>query len=154
MQNLFGGRQKRQKKTDENIPKINLKGEQTFSSSQNEGGFYPEVSEGALERQLYGIEKGPRALPRMKRAKVWMALSAIGFWFFSCFSLVAYRLRSDDLELMEREVYQELKVKKEVERFQQKQIQTDSLLSDIPNSINKDELGLGKPIGETALPRR
>ena len=64
-------------------------------------------------------------LPRAQRFKVWFALTAIGGWFFGCFSLVAYRLRSDDLELMEREVYEELKVKKEVERFQQRQRRED-----------------------------
>ena len=48
---------------------------------------------------------------------MWLALTAIGLWFTGCFSLVAYRLKSDDLELMEREVYEELKVKKEVQRF-------------------------------------
>ena len=41
----------------------------------------------------------------------------ISSWFVGCFMLVAYRLRSDDLELMEREVYEELKIKKEVEQF-------------------------------------
>jgi hypothetical protein len=56
-------------------------------------------------------------LPRNKRLNVWLALGGIGTWFFSCFCLVAYRLRSDDLELMEREVYEELRVKKEVQRF-------------------------------------
>ena len=45
----------------------------------------------------------------------------LGGWFLGCYSLVAYRLKSDDLELMEREVYEELQKKKEVERFIQKQ---------------------------------
>ena len=45
----------------------------------------------------------------------------LGAWFFGCYSLVAYRLKSDDLELMEREVYEELQKKKEVERFLQRQ---------------------------------
>ena len=45
---------------------------------------------------------------------MWAALLAIGGWFTGCFALVAYRLKSDDLELMEREVYEELKMKKEV----------------------------------------
>ena len=49
-----------------------------------------------------------------------MALGGIGGWFFGCFCLIAYRLRSDDLELMEREVYEELRLKKEVQRFQDK----------------------------------
>ena len=42
-------------------------------------------------------------------------------WFVSCYTLVSYRLRSDDLELMEREVYEELQKKKEVERYLQRQ---------------------------------
>ena len=41
----------------------------------------------------------------------------LGGWFVGCYALVAYRLKSDDLELMEREVYEELQKKKEVERF-------------------------------------
>ena len=44
--------------------------------------------------------------------------------------LVAYRLRSDDLELMEREVYEELKIKKEVEQFQKRQKRIDELKND------------------------
>ena len=56
-------------------------------------------------------------LPRQQRIRVWLALTAIGSWFVGCYMLVAYRLRSDDLELMEREVYEELKTKKEVQRF-------------------------------------
>ena len=64
-------------------------------------------------------------LPRNKRFKAWAALTAIGGWFFACFSLIAYRLRSDDLELMEREVYEELKMKKEVEKFMAKSSKED-----------------------------
>ena len=56
-------------------------------------------------------------LPRKQRFKVWAALSVLGGWFVGCYALVAYRLKSDDLELMEREVYEELQKKKEVERF-------------------------------------
>ena len=41
--------------------------------------------------------------------------------------LIAYRLRSDDLELMEREVYEELKMKKEVERFMKKNQAEDTM---------------------------
>ncbi len=41
--------------------------------------------------------------------------------------MVAYRLRSDDLELMEREVYEELRVKKEVQRFQERAKRVDHL---------------------------
>jgi hypothetical protein len=60
-------------------------------------------------------------LPRKQRFKVWGALLVLGGWFLGCYSLVAYRLKSDDLELMEREVYEELQKKKEVERYMQRQ---------------------------------
>ena len=110
LQALFGKKQK----IDENIPKINIKGERMYKQSQ---GHYPEVNLGEIERQWYGIDQGPKMLPRKQRFKVWMALIGITSWFTGCFFLVAYRLRSDDLELMEREVYEELKLKKEVEQF-------------------------------------
>jgi hypothetical protein len=66
-------------------------------------------------------------LPRKQRFKVWGALSVLGLWFFSCYTLVAYRLKSDDLELMEREVYEELQKKKEVERYLQRQRREEAL---------------------------
>ena len=102
---------------------MNVKGQRQYDRSMNS----PEVNQGTLERQLYAIDTGPRMLPRRQRAKVWMALTAIGGWFAGCFALVAYRLRSDDLELMEREVYEELKMKKEVKRFQDRQRRLDQL---------------------------
>ena len=51
-------------------------------------------------------------LPRKTRFKSWMALGAIGVWFYCCYAILSYRLRADDLELMEREVYEELQQKK------------------------------------------
>ena len=59
-----------------------------------------------------------------------MALIFIGGWFFGCFCLIAYRLKSDDLELMEREVYEELQKKKEVERYLAKSKREDELKQD------------------------
>ena len=112
------------------MPDIDVKGNKTYGSgsagaSRGLGGgggkfsthLHPEVSPGAMERQLYALDHGPRMLPRTQRFKCWAALLGVGGWFGGCFALVAYRLRSDDLELMEREVYEELKIKKEVERF-------------------------------------
>ena len=80
---------------------------------------------------MYEIDKGPRMLPRRQRLKVWLALSAIVGWFGACFCLIAYRLKSDDLELMEREVYEELKMKKEVERFMKKSKEDDQLMANV-----------------------
>jgi hypothetical protein len=56
-------------------------------------------------------------------------------WFVGCYTLVSYRLRSDDLELMEREVYEELQKKKEVERYLQRQRREDAL-----NAKDKQEM--------------
>ena len=111
-QSLFGKR----KRVKEDIPRMNVKGQRQYDRSMTS----PEVNQGTIERQLYAVDKGPRMLPRAQRFKVWMALTAIGGWFVGCYALVAYRLRSDDLELMEREVYEELKMKKEVQRFQER----------------------------------
>jgi len=80
-------------------------------------GTGPDFSQGAMEKHLYGIERGPRMLPRKTRFKVWGALFFFGSWCVGSYSLIAYRLRSDDLELMEREVYEELEKKKEVEKL-------------------------------------
>ena len=101
---MFG----RKKKVSESMPLIDIKGNKiNYSGDLN-------VSQGAFERQQYAIELGPRMLPRRTRFKAWAALIGIGGWFAMCFTLIACRLRSDDLELMEREVYEELKMKKEV----------------------------------------
>ena len=129
LQKFFG--KSKSAKVNENMPNMSVKGDKAFGSGSGSasrgtaggGGkgsmhFHPEVSPGNMERQLYAIDKGPRMLPRAARFRVWGALLGIGGWFAGCFALVAYRLRSDDLELMEREVYEELKTKKEVKRFQ------------------------------------
>ena len=107
---MFG----RKKKISEEMPLMDVKGNRINYGSN------PDISQGAMERQMYEIEKGPRMLPRRQRFRVWAALTALVGWFGACFCLIAYRLRSDDLELMEREVYEELKMKKEVERFMKK----------------------------------
>ena len=146
-QNLFGKRQKIQ----EDIPKINIKGQKVYEQSK---GQFPEVNFGEIERQWYGLDKGPRMLPRRQRFKVWAAFLGISSWFVGCFCLVAYRLRSDDLELMEREVYEELKIKKEVEQFQKRQKRIDELNSrraaGLPIKSEEDE-DETKMVGEVSL---
>ena len=93
------------------MPKIDIKGNKiTYGGNL-------DVSQGAIERQMFEMEQGPRMLDRRTRFRVWTALLCIGGWFVACFYLIAYRLRSDDLELMEREVYEELKMKKQVQEF-------------------------------------
>ena len=72
-------------------------------------------------------------LPRKTRFKVWGALFMLMAWFGGCYALIAYRLKSDDLELMEREVYEELQKKKEVERYLQRQRRLEG---DKPSTID------------------
>ena len=135
---------------------MDVKGNKNYASGAGvgAGGLYPEVNQGTIERQFYGIESGPRMLPRQQRLKVWLALTAIGLWFTGCFSLVAYRLKSDDLELMEREVYEELKVKKEVQRFQERQRNIDKLAGKSGSSGDSalSDQG-GKMVGEFVIPK-
>ena len=100
-----------QKVQPDAIPDYDPRG-QKFQESKN-----PTVSMSQIERQLYKIDKGPRMLPRKQRFKVWGAFGLVGLWFYGCYSLLKYRLRADDLELMEREVYEELEKKKEAERL-------------------------------------
>ena len=83
---------------------------------------------------------------------MWLALTAIGLWFTGCFSLVAYRLKSDDLELMEREVYEELKVKKEVQRFQERQRRIDKLADNKGSKSGLPSQG-GQMVGEFVIPK-
>ena len=61
---------------------------------------------------MFEIERGPKMLPRKIRLKAWLALGTFVCYILGCFYLTKYRLRSDDLELMEREVYEELRMKK------------------------------------------
>ena len=65
-------------------------------------------------------------LPRRVRFRAWLGLFMICGWFGCCFMLVSSRLKGDDLELMEREVYDELKMKKDVENFINKSKKMDS----------------------------
>ena len=117
------------------MPICDVKGNRISYSSS------PDVSQGAIERQMFEIERGPRMLPRRVRARAWFGLGVFFIYFLSCFYLTKYRLRSDDLELMEREVYEELKTKKEVDRFLSKSRQEEKLrltLSDKLPEVSRD----------------
>mmetsp|Transcript_21188 Transcript_21188/g.18809 ORF Transcript_21188/g.18809 Transcript_21188/m.18809 type:complete len:156 (+) Transcript_21188:3-470(+) len=98
----------------EDIPDVDIKGNR--HRRQSAAG----VNQSQIERQLFKMEGGPRMLQRKQRFKAWMGLGMVGVWFTSCFFLIQYRLRSDDLELMEREVYEDLAKKREVEKLQKR----------------------------------
>ncbi len=56
-------------------------------------------------------ERAPQMLTMRTRIKVWGALFGIGLYFYLCYKLIRYRLKADDLDLMEREVNEEYKLK-------------------------------------------
>mmetsp|Transcript_11703 Transcript_11703/g.19757 ORF Transcript_11703/g.19757 Transcript_11703/m.19757 type:complete len:121 (-) Transcript_11703:44-406(-) len=101
------------------MPQLDVKGQKINYGST------PELNPLQIEQQLYKIDKGPKMLPRKQRFKVWAALLGIGGWFGFCFFLISYRLKSDDLELMEREVYAELETKRKVDDYLKKESAED-----------------------------
>ncbi|CAI2382794.1 unnamed protein product [Moneuplotes crassus] len=105
--------------TPEDMPEVDIKGHR--QKRQSAAG----VKQSQIERQLYQLDNGPRMLTRRQRFRAWRGLSMLGLWFAACFFLIQYRLKSDDLELMEREVYEDLSKKREVERMQAKQAEYD-----------------------------
>ena len=62
-------------------------------------------------------DKGPPMLNMRTRLKVWGALFGVGVYFYLCYRLIKFRLKSDDLELMEREVNEEYKLKMKINEF-------------------------------------
>ena len=62
-------------------------------------------------------DKGPPMLNMRTRIKVWGALFSVGVYFYLCYRLIKFRLKSDDLDLMEREVNEEFKLKLKLDEF-------------------------------------
>ena len=77
----------------------------------------PHTSYQTMEDQFFKVDKGPRMLPRKVRFKAWGGLTVMSGWVLFCFSMLAYRLRGDDLDIMERQVYEELAEKKKLALF-------------------------------------
>lgn len=93
--------------------KINIKGQRVAENI--EGG--PNLNISRLDDDLYGRSKGPPMLNMRTRIKVWRAMFFVGLYFYLCYKLIIYRLKSDDLDLMEREVKEDFKLKRKVEEL-------------------------------------
>jgi hypothetical protein len=66
-------------------------------------------------------KEGPRMLNTKTRAKVW---GHVGFFFLYCYvtyKLLRYRLKADDLDLMEREVKNEYEIRRKVKELDKDQ---------------------------------
>ena len=97
----------------ENI-KMNVKGQRVTNDTDG-----PNINLNTLDRQIYGKEKGPEMLETSIRKKVWFGLFCICLYFLFIYKLIRYRLHADDLDIMEREVNEEMRVKIKVKKLQE-----------------------------------
>ncbi len=92
--------------------KMNVKGQRVVD---NESG--PNLRITSLDNELYKKEKGPIMLNSKVRFKVWMMMSGVILYFYVWYKLLLYRLKSDDLDLMEREVKEEETLKTKIKEL-------------------------------------
>lgn len=103
------GANKLKQKTQEDF-KMNLKGQRVTQSTDGPG----------LDFDIPIKEKGPPMLNMRTRVKVWAALFGMGVYFYLCYKLIRFRLKADDLDLMEREVNEEYKLKMKLKEINNK----------------------------------
>jgi hypothetical protein len=93
--------------------KINIKGQRVQQVMDNSN-----LNVSAMDLDMR--EKGPPMLNMKTRIKVWGALGLAGVYFYLCYKLIIYRLKADDLDLMEREVNEEFKLKRKLKEINSK----------------------------------
>ncbi len=91
---------------------MNLKG-QRVQSSFDSANFNINLN----EAEYAGKEKGPPMLNMRTRVKVWGAFLCVGVYFYLSYRLIIFRLKADDLDLMEREVNEEFKLKTKIKEL-------------------------------------
>ncbi len=98
------------KQNNETI-KMNVKGQRVI---EGEGA---NMNLSTLEKDLHRSNSGPPMLNMRTRLKIWGALFGVGLYIYATYRLIIYRLKSDDLDLMEREVNEEFKIKRKIDEF-------------------------------------
>jgi len=119
MSNLFKRVFKlKDKLSDQNIDeqargdfKVNVKGQRVMENSDGVG--LNKYNSDYMSKK----DKGPPMLSMRTRIKVWGAFFGIGLYFYLCYKLIKFRLKSDDLDLMEREANEEYKLKLKIDEF-------------------------------------
>ena len=91
--------------------KMNIKGQRVV---QGDG---PNINPSTLDKDLYRRSSGPPMLNMRTRIKVWGGLGCFILYTYLTYRLILYRLKADDLDLMEREVYEDVIIKKKLEEF-------------------------------------
>jgi hypothetical protein len=98
----------KEKKQNNEAIKMNVKGQRV---SEGEGAT---MNASTLEKDLYRKSSGPPMLNMRTRIKIWGAMFGVGLYFYATYKLIRYRLNADDLDLMEREVNEEFKIKRKI----------------------------------------
>ncbi len=91
--------------------KVNVKGQRIIENNDSVGLNKYNID------NLQKKDKGPPMLNMRTRIKVWGALFGVGIYFYLCYKLIKFRLKADDLDLMEREVNEEYKLKLKINEF-------------------------------------
>lgn len=91
--------------------KVNVKGQRVIEN--NDGVGINKYNTDNMQKK----DKGPPMLNMRTRIKVWGALFGVGVYFYLCYKLIKFRLKADDLDLMEREVNEEYKLKLKINEF-------------------------------------
>lgn len=91
--------------------KVNVKGQRVMENTDGVGLNKYNID------HMNKKDKGPPMLSMRTRIKVWGALIGVGVYFYLCYRLIKFRLKADDLDLMEREVNEEYKLKLKIDEF-------------------------------------
>jgi len=97
------------KETNEHI-KLSLKGQQ-MPIYQDEYNLYSF-------KNTIKLNRGPEMFTSKTRFKIW---GYLGLFFFYCLllsKLILYRLKADDLDLMEREIKDEYEIKRKIKNLE------------------------------------
>ncbi len=100
----------KQIKNNDNI-KMNLKGQRVM---EGEGA---NMNLSTLDKDLYRKSSGPPMLNMRTRLKIWGAMFSVCLYVYATYRLIIYRLKSDDLDLMEREVNEEFKIRRKIDEL-------------------------------------
>jgi hypothetical protein len=96
------------KKQNNDAIKMNVKGQRVM---EGEGA---SLNSSTLEKDLHKKNTGPQMLNMRTRLKVWGAMFGMCLYFYATYKFIRYRLKADDLDLMEREVNDEFKIRTKI----------------------------------------
>lgn len=99
--------------------KVNVKGQRVMENSDGVG-----LNKYNLD-YMSKKDRGPPMLSMRTRLKVWGSLLGVGVYFYLCYRLIKFRLKADDLDLMEREVSEEYKLKLKIDEFNKSNVNNE-----------------------------